>query len=215
MPIIYATSRDIGDPRYFLTLFPILSVISVYTIKEITKKFNKTKLISILFIIVILIPSITYLDYNKIDYGHEREAYEIALEVNQITSIINRYEPESYYLNNNIASASNSETFPVLNSQVEPRMVFVAGTSQSGHICQPTSCPKTNSLTDFLIYGRDNGLEYLAVDDGQERPQFIKNVFSHEEEYLFLNKIYDSKEHEYDYHIKIFKIDYQKFDSMK
>jgi hypothetical protein len=228
LPIIYAASRDIGDPRYFLTLFPILSVISVYTVKEITRKFNKTKLISVLFIIAILIPSITYLDYNKIDYEHEREAYEIALEVNRITSIINVYEPESLYFHNQIAAASNSQTFPVLSSLIEPKMIFVGGTSGDTwpvkipakykhdiDACPSDICPKINSLTDFLIYERDNGLEHLAVDNSQERPQFIKNVFLHEEEYLFLNKIYDSKEHGYDYHLKIFKIDYEKFDSVK
>ena len=220
LPIIYAASRDIGDPRYFLALFPILSVISVYTVKEITRKFNKTKLISVLFIIAILIPSITYVDYNKIDYEHEREAYEISLEVSRITSIINVYEPESLYFHNQIAAASNSQTFPVLSSLIEPKMIFVGGTSGSVWPCEATSdpssiCPEINSLTDFLIYGRDNGLEHLAVDNSQERPQFVKNVFLHEEEYLFLNKIYDSKEHGYDYHIKIFKINYEKFDSMK
>ena len=228
LPIIYAASRDIGDPRYFLTLFPILSVISVYTVKEITRKFNKTKLISVLFIIAILIPSITYLDYNKIDYEHEREAYEIALEVNRITSIINVYEPESLYFHNQIAAASNSQTFPVLSSLIEPKMIFVGGTSGDAwpvkiptkykhdiDACPSDICPKINSLTDFLIYERDSGLEHLAVDNSQERPQFIKNVFLHEEEYLFLNKIYDSKEHGYDYHLKIFKIDYEKFDSVK
>ena len=107
-------------------------------------------------------------------------------------------------------------------------MIFVGGTSGDAwpvkiptkykydiDACPSDICPKINSLTDFLIYGRDNGLEHLVVDNNQERPEFIKNVFLHEEEYLFLNKVYDSKEYGYNYHIKIFKIDYQKFDSMK
>ena len=52
--IIYAASRDIADPRYFLPLFPIFSIISVYTVREITRKFDKTKLIPTLFIIAII-----------------------------------------------------------------------------------------------------------------------------------------------------------------
>ena len=217
LPIIYAASRDIADTRYFLTLFPIFSVISVYTVKEITRKFNKTKLISVMFAAAILLTSIAYLDYNKINYEHEREAYAITLEVSRITSIINEYEPESNYIHNQIAAASNSQTFPVLSSLIEPKIILIRGTSGDDEGCRALAriCPEINSLTDFLIYGRDNGLEHLAVDNSQKRPQFIKNVFLHEEEYPFLNKIYDSKEHMYDYHVKIFKIDYERFDSMK
>jgi len=215
VPIIYASSRGIAEPRYLLTLFPIFSLISVYTVKEITRKFNRIKSISIMIVVAILLSSIVYLDYNKIDYEHEREAYEIALEVSRITSIINEYEPESHYIHNQITTASNSQTFPVLSSLIEPKIILVSGVSGSAWPCPSSICPKINSLTDFLIYGRDNGLEHLAVDNSQERPQFIKNVFLHEEEYLFLNKIYDSKERGYDYHVKIFKIDYEKFESIE
>jgi hypothetical protein len=215
IPLIYASTRGMSEPRYLLTLFPIFSLISVYTVKEITKKFNKAKLISILFVTAILLSSVVYFDYNKIDYEHEQEAYEIALEVSHITSIINEYEPESHYIHNQIAAASNSQTFPVLSSLIEPKIILVRGASGNAWPCPSDICPKINSLTDFLIYGRDNGLEHLAVDNSQERPQFIKNVFLHEEEYLFLNKIYDSKEHGYDYHLKIFKIDYEKFESIE
>ena len=58
------------EPRYLLTLFPIFSLIAIYTVKEITKKFNKDKLISIIFVIAILLSSIVYLDYNKNDYEY-------------------------------------------------------------------------------------------------------------------------------------------------
>ena len=32
-----------------------------------------------------------------------------------------------------------------------------------------------------------------------------------EERYAFLEKIYDSKDESFDYHVKIFEIDYEKF----
>ena len=38
LPIIYASVREISEPRYFLTLFPILSLFSIYTVKGIIKK---------------------------------------------------------------------------------------------------------------------------------------------------------------------------------
>ena len=81
--MIYVSVREITEPRYFLTLFPILSLFSIYAVKEITRKFDKTKLILIITGITILSLSIVYLDYTKIDYQHELEAYHIGLEVHK------------------------------------------------------------------------------------------------------------------------------------
>ena len=93
LPIIYAASRDMADPRYLLTLFPIFSIISVFTVREIIRKFDKTKLISVLFIITIIVLSIIYLDYTKNDYDHELEVYNVGLEVHKRTLVINDYHP--------------------------------------------------------------------------------------------------------------------------
>ena len=119
IPIIYASSRGIAEPRYLLVLFPIFSLISIYTIKEITKKINRTKLIPIIFVIAILLPSIVFLDYNMIDYEHELEAYAIGLEVSRNTSAISDYHPESKYAHNKIDVVTNLETFPILSSEIK------------------------------------------------------------------------------------------------
>ena len=68
LTVIYVSIREISEPRYFLTLFPIFSLFSIYTVNEIMKKINKTKLITTVFIIAVLLSSIVYLDYTKIDY---------------------------------------------------------------------------------------------------------------------------------------------------
>ena len=57
LPIIYASVREIAEPRYFLTLFPILSLFSIYTVKEIIRKWPITKPFS---------PSIKFVPFNKI-----------------------------------------------------------------------------------------------------------------------------------------------------
>ena len=100
LPIIYASIREMAEPRYYLTLFPILSLLSLYTVKEITRKIDKTKLILIITGITILSLSIVYLDYTKIDYQHELEAYHIGLEVHKRTFVINKYAPEDKYVHN-------------------------------------------------------------------------------------------------------------------
>ena len=87
--------------------------------------FNKTKLITIVFIAAVLLSSLVYLDYTKTDYGHERDAYHIGLEVSKITSGINDYHPEIKYVHNKIDIISNLEAFPILSSEIENKIKIV------------------------------------------------------------------------------------------
>jgi len=199
---MYASSRGISEPRYFLTLFPILSVISVYTIKEITRKFNRIKSISAIIIVAILLSSVVYLDYNKIDYAHELDAYHIGLEVSKRTSAINDYYPEVKYVHNKIDVVSNLGTFPVLSSEIEPKVKLI-----------PTQ--GYTSLNEFIDYGKNEGLTHIIADENENRSNFINDVFRNEEKFPYIIKIYDSIEHGYDYHLKIFRINYEKFESME
>ena len=202
MPIIYASSRGIAEPRYLLVLFPIFSLISIYTIKEITEKFDKTKFVLIIFVVGILLSSIVFLDYNTIDYEHELEAYDIGLEVSRNTSVISDYHPESKYAHNKIDVATNLETFPILSSEIKQKVKLI---ETYGFY----------SLNEFITYGEREGLTHIVVDDNQNRSEFLKDVFRNEGKYVYLSKIYDSSEHGYDYHLKIFRIDYEIFDSIK
>ena len=67
------------------------------------------------------------------------------------------------------------------------------------------------SLNEFVEFGREQGLTHIAVDNNPNRPEFLKNVFKNEE-IPYLTKIYDSTEHGYQYHVKIFSINYEKFE---
>ena len=217
LTVIYVSVREISEPRFFLPLFPILSLFSVYTINEIIKKFNKTKLITALFVIAVLSVSIIYLDYTKIDYEHERDAYHIALEVNKRTSVINTYYPEVSYVHNKIDDASNLGTFPVLSSEIEKKVKLIRtydlGACQRAQV-QETGCRQYDfrTLNEFINYGKNEGLTHIIADENENRPQFLKDVFKNEEKFAYLIKIYDSVEQGYDYHVKIFSIDYEKFE---
>ena len=209
IPIIYASVRGIPEPRYLLTIFPILSLFSVFTVNEIIKKFNKTKLVTIVFVIGILSLSVFYLDYNKIDYEYELDAYHVGLEVSKMTSVINDYHPESRYVHNKIDVAANLEAFPILSSEINQKVKLIAL-----HECKTTTfC--FDSLNEFIDYGKNEGLTHIVVDYNENRPQFLKDVFYNEEKFPYLIRIYDSSEQGYNYHLKIFKIDYEMFDSIK
>ena len=202
MPIIYASSRGITEPRYLLVLFPIFSLISIYTIKEITKKFNNSKLISIVFIIAILVLSVVYLDYNKNDYDYELDIYHVGLEVSKRTSVINDYHPEVKYVHNKIDVASHLGTFPVPSSEIKQKIKLI-------------ETHEYDSLNEFIDYGKNEGLMHIVTDENENRQQFLRDVFYNEKKFPYLTKIYDSSEQGYDYHLKIFRIDYEKFESIE
>ena len=202
MTIFYASSRGIVEPRYLLTLFPIFSLIAIYTVKEITKKFNKDKLISIIFVIAILLSSIVYLDYNKIDYEYELDAYHVGLEVSKRTSVINDYHPEIKYVHNKIDVISNLGTFPILSSEIEQKVKLI-------------ETREYDSLNEFIDYAKNEGLTHIIADENPNRPEFLKDVFKNEEKFPYLTKIYDSSEHGYEYQLKIFRIDYEKFEPIE
>jgi len=198
MPVIYASSRGITEPRYLLVLFPIFSLISIYTIKEITKKINRTELILIIFVITILLLSLVYLNYNKTDYEYELDAYHIGLEVSKMTYVINDYYPEVKYVHNKVDEVSHLETFPVLSSTIKQQVKLI----------EPSGF---ESLNEFIVNGKQEGLTHIIADENENRPEFLRDVFKNENRFQYLIKIYDSSEHGYDYHLKIFRIDYEKF----
>ena len=70
------------------------------------------------------------------------------------------------------------------------------------------------SLNEFVNDGKKQGLTHIVADNNPNRPEFLKDVFRDEEKFPYLIKIYDSSEHGYEYHLKIFTIDYEKFESI-
>ena len=235
LPIIYASIREISEPRYFLTLFPIFSLFSIYTVKEIARKFDKTKLISIIIGITVLSLSIVYLDYTKIDYQHELEAYQIGLEVHKRASIINTYHPEIKYAYGKDDVFWNLGTFPVLHSETERKVKGINTFNYSTCLkeramalvegVEEPSCVQYTyaSLDEFIDISKNdaspsikfNAVTHIVTDENSNRAEFLKDVFKNEEKYPYLTKVYDSSEHGYEYHLKIFRIDYEKLEPIE
>ena len=68
-----------------------------------------------------------------------------------------------------------------------------------------------DSLKELIEFTHENEIKYLVIDEKDRKPVFLKNIFDNEEKYPFLVKDYDSKDYGYLYHLKIFKIDYERF----
>src|SRR5438445_4274102 len=193
----YAYFESAPDNRFIFPLFPFFVILSILTIREIGQKFSKGNLVVILIIIAIIISSFIFLTF-KINNEHEKEALALSFDVVNYTSGINPYPPESKYL---IVDGLTSIKFPVLSTLVPegPKQISIEGFA---------------SLEEYLRSGSEHGLTHLVIDDSKNRPKFLNDVFYHEENYPYLIKIFDSWDHGYKYHLKIYKIDYDAFNSL-
>lgn len=191
IPALYAYSRGIQETRYLYVLHPIFCVLSIFAIKFLQGKIKKLLLI---VVIGVIISSIIFLSIKNTDYEHEREAFEIAKHISSSTNSINSYYPESKY----IRVTGMLDEFPVLSNSVSfgPKIFDT----------------DYQSLQEFIEKNRKEGLEHLVVDGKINRAVFLNDVFINDKKYPYLTKVFDSMDFGYKYHVKMYKIEYEKFD---
>ena len=199
IPAFYAYSRGILDTRYLLIIYPILIIFSLYAINWIGEKTHRRDLIIVIVFVGITISSIAFLDI-KMDNEHEIEAFEIALKNTPQLSVINSYETESTHYRS--AVIGEMKEFPILSNEVN-RKISILSTND------------VNTIEDFLITNEEEKLKHIIIDNAAERPEFLKEVFTNDEKFPYLKKIYDSKTDGYNYHLKIFEIDYNQFNDLR
>ena len=129
------------------------------------------------------------------DNEHENEVFEITLKNTPQLSVINVYAPESTYYRSTVID--EMKEFPILRDEVNKKMIIL-------------STNNVNTIEDFLIINEEE-LKHIIIDNSAERPEFLKEIFTNEEKFPYLKKIYDSKADGYNYHLKIFEIDYNQF----
>jgi len=191
VPIIIAFSWTVRDTRVFYPLFPLLTIVSIFPIMKFVEKFNRKKILIMFIIAIILFSSISYLEIKKNDVNHQREANSIAQYVVSIASGINNYYPEDSY----IAPSEISDKWPVLKNKINFKTNII-------------STDGFDSLEKYIESARKQGLTHLVIDNNIERPNFLKDIYHHEEKYTFLVKTYDSKVDGFYYHVKVFEIKY-------
>tara|TARA_B110000196_G_C20785918_1_gene493268 strand:- start:184 stop:636 length:453 start_codon:yes stop_codon:yes gene_type:complete len=142
------------------------------------------------------------------DVSHEQDAFFIASYISKIATGVNEYSPESTYL----------ETIDIppkwidfKNYFIEERFFNTSIRSMIDHKTTIFSTHDFNSLENFILVHKENGLSHLVIDDNN-RSNFLHDIFIHEEEYPYLIKQFDSKDEDNIYNVKIFKIDYDKFE---
>jgi hypothetical protein len=69
-----------------------------------------------------------------------------------------------------------------------------------------------SSVEDYIIFGKKVGLTHLVTDGKSAQPKILNDVFYNEKNYPYLLKQFDSTEHGFKYHMKIYKIDFHLFE---
>ena len=68
-------------------------------------------------------------------------------------------------------------------------------------------------MDDFISNSKGE-LTHLIVDENNQLPEFLTEIYYEEVKYEYLTKVFDSKEDGFNHHIMLFKINFEKFDSV-
>lgn len=171
---------------------------------------------SIIFIIVgsIVISSVIFVDYQIIDYEHEREALEISRYIFENTDFVNDYYPQ---LDKLVYLKYEYNEFPILSYDpqiLKGKVVHITDENLVLNKDTVEAIPrlKASSVIEYIDVARNYGLTHIVTDGNNARPDILNDIFKNENKYPFAIKEFDSLEYDFNYHVKIFKINYGVFD---
>ena len=208
IPAFYAYSFPALDTRYLFVLYPLFCILSIFTIDKFVKKFSNQNMILMLLIVAIFLGSIFFLEVKLMDVEHEKDSVLIGQYIISSPLVINTYYPESRYLES-LEILDNWQE--VKNYFYEERIKGVSVRSMIPHQVLTLSIDGYSTLEEFLADDENRGLTHLVVDENPNRPDFIRDVFYDDSNYPYLIKEFDSVGHTAKYHVKIYKIDFNKF----
>ena len=221
LPAFYIYSRGFGDIKYLFILFPIFSIVSMFALRKIFTRTNESSKIFVVILISILIFSVCFLVYLSPDLEHEQEALAIATIIKDTTKKINPYYPEGVYFVH-VVKNTDLEEFPVLSTTISlkhmdtPKHITIRDWLE--YLNDPdiqsllAGDIKVDSIEDFIKIGKEMGLTHLVTDGKNAQPNVLNDIFYNEKNYPYLLKQFDSTEHGFKYHMKIYEIDFHLFE---
>ena len=196
LPALFAYMRGIDEVRYVLILIPLFCLISISFNQSLSLKIFSNRKILFSLIIIPLILSITFIEYNKRDYNYEMEAFKISQEIVSRTDITNNFHKSGY-----VKTASLIQDWPEL-----PEPNPTNGKIKHEFTKIPTN--NVNSLESLIENSRNKKLEYLIIDN---QSKLFDDFNYNEKEFFYLERL-NSESLEQIKNYEIFKINYNKFD---
>ena len=209
LPMLWAYSYPLRDIRYVSFLFPVLVVVSLFGIQYLDTFTNKKKIFICILAISLVVSSIGYLEWKVIKPQEENNQFEIAQILVKSAKGVNSYYPEEKLLiSAEIPSKWSDLEMIIKNDESKTAKQFSVDRK-----IVVFDVNEYNSLEKFIKNSGEQ-LTHLVVDDNEERPEFLKNIYHNGEKINFLTKEFDSKENNFIYNVKIFKIDHELFNSL-
>ncbi|RJQ28865.1 hypothetical protein C4565_02960 [Candidatus Parcubacteria bacterium] len=193
IPILYAYSVPALDTRYLYTLYPILCIVSLFAVNKYHQKLKSRNIFLVLVTIGIISASLTFYELKKFDVEQEREEYEIAKQIVSLANGVNSHPKESSY----IRAVQTPDAWPFPFSDTPSKTTT-------------NSTINYDSLPEFIKDSKDT-LTHLVVSEDERLPDFLRDVVLYPSKYPYLIEEYDSSKYGYDYHVLLYKIDYEKF----
>lgn len=200
IPIFYALTLA-PDTRYLFSIYPLFAVLAVLATERCANKFNNHNLILLVIIIGIILASAFFLHFKNTDVQREKDGLSLAYYIHNSTGKINPYSMLKYLP---ITEMPNNG-FPYIGP---PKVI---NDLMSSYPSQIIPIDGYDSLSQYIKSQKVNGLTHIVVDDSIDNKNFLKDVYNNDYKYPYLTKIFDSTEHGYKYHLKVYKIDYEKF----
>ena len=242
IPAFYGYSREFQEMKYLYVLYPIFCVLACFTFKIFFEKFRRKNLIFGMIIGGLILSSVVFVEWKSMDKEHYLEAYEILTELSQKEMKVNKefgtYGGEITYFH--WTRLHNIDEFPILKKDMKTlptNVKFVVqaestrGWNEQLKQWNPDiDMSKQQESLDYHDTNIDNLRDYFEVLEKYEITHLIldrtmigqlisdelrlnlRDIFIHENQYPFLVKEYDSKENGFNYHIKLFRIDYNLYD---
>ena len=199
IPAMYAYGRNFQETRYLYIIFPLLCIISGYS-TIFLEKIPRKNTIFVCILVGIIFTSIGFLEYKKTDYKDEEERYVITMQVINIAKGVNDYQGNKY-----VKVATIEKNWPS-SPELDNR-------NRTTYELKKISSGDSNTLEEYIKSSKDLGLTHLVIES-KNKLTFLDDVFYNDSKYPYLIKQYDSDDQGFKTQIRIYKINYNYFESL-
>ena len=207
LPAFHAYGSDHLDTRYLFMLYPFYCIIAGFTIEKILRKTNQKEMVSIVIILLMIIVSISFIEIRDMEQKLENEYTILATKIAKLEAKTNSFYPASNYLETAQIPSNFKDLEKYFFKEREEKLSIRFTIPQKSSIIEIENA----ELNKFMKNAEKNSITHLVIDLEGNRPEFFKDIFENEIKFPFLEKVYDSKDEGFYYHVKIFKINYEIF----
>ena len=147
-------------------------------------------------IILVLISSIIFIEFNKRDSVLDKESYLISEKIVQITDVTNTFNKNGY-----IKTAVLTSNWPDLLEPNEKGKLI--------HTFHKILSEDFDDIKHLITESRKDGLQYIVID---EVTKLFTDFHKYPSKYPYLDKVFDSDDYDFINHFRIYKINYSIFD---